>query len=227
MTNKDYTGSVAQYGYVQSGVGYLWKKYNHFDDEYAYQPTYNIQILRYAEVLLTYAEAKIELNEIDQSVVGAIDKVRLRSHQPGILTVDPSREGNQVKMRQIVRRERRVELAREMGMLFDMRRWRTGAIQNAEPTYGFLQPSGVDAKKGIYPDGYEQAPADLIPSFGEPGSERDLNDISSYAALVAKGYNLRHRDNDRSWDDRFYLWPIPQTERNKAPWLEQNPGYGE
>lgn len=59
------------------------------------------------------------------------------------------------------------------------------------------------------------------------GSERDLNDISSYAALVAKGYNLRHRDNDRSWDDRFYLWPIPQTERNKAPWLEQNPGYGE
>lgn len=227
VTNKDYTGSVAQYGYVQSGVGYLWKKYNHFDDEYAYQPTYNIQILRYAEVLLTYAEAKIELNEIDQSVVGAIDKVRLRSHQPGILTVDPSREGNQVKMRQIVRRERRVELAREMGMLFDMRRWRTGAIQNAEPTYGFLQPSGVDAKKGIYPDGYEQAPADLIPSFGEPGSERDLNDISSYAALVAKGYNLRHRDNDRSWDDRFYLWPIPQTERNKAPWLEQNPGYGE
>lgn len=227
VANADYTGSVAQYGYVQSGVGYLWKKYNHFDDEAAYEPTYNINVLRYAEVLLTYAEAKVELGEMDASVVGAIDKVRLRSGQPGILTVDPSREGDQAKMRQIVRRERRVELAREMGMLFDMRRWRTGAVQNAEPTYGFYQPSGVDAKNGVYPDGYEQAPADLIPSFGEPGSERDLNDISSYAALVEKGYNLRHRDKDRSWDNRFYLWPIPQTERNKAPWLTQNPGYGE
>lgn len=227
VPNKDYTGSVAQYGYVQNGVGYLWKKYNHFDDEYAYQPTYNINVLRYAEVLLTYAEAKIELGELDATVTAAIDKVRMRSHQPGILTVDPTREGNQAKMRQIVRRERRVELAREMGMLFDMRRWRTGAIQNAEPTYGFFQPSGVDAKKGVYPDGYDTCPDDLVPSFGEPGSERDLNDISSYAALVAKGYNLRHRDADRSWDDRFYLWPIPQTERNKAPWLKQNPGYGE
>jgi hypothetical protein len=229
VTNKDYTGSVAQYGYVQSGVGFLWKKYDHFDDEYAYHPTYNINILRYAEVLLTYAEAKIELNQLDATVVNAIDKVRLRASvkQPGILSVDPTREGNQAKMRQIVRRERRVELAREMGMLFDMRRWRTGAIQNAEPTYGFLQPSGVVPATNTYPDGYDQAPADLIPSYGEPGSDRDMNDIASYKALVDKGYNLRSRDKDRSWDDKFYLWPIPQTERNKCPWLEQNPGYGE
>lgn len=227
VTNKDYSSSVAQYGYVQSGVGYLWKKYNHFDDEYAYQPTYNINILRYADVLLTYAEAKIELNEMDASVVSAIDKVRLRAHQPGILSVDPSRQGNQEKMRQIVRRERRVELAREMGMLFDMRRWRTGDIQNAEPTYGFFQPSGVDAKTKTYPDGYEHAPADLVPSYGIPGSRSDLNDISSYKALVEKGYNIRMRDKSRLWNDKFYLWPIPQTERNKCPWLEQNPGYGE
>jgi hypothetical protein len=130
-------------------------------------------------------------------------------------------------MRQIVRRERKVELAKEMGMLFDMRRWRTGNIQNAEPTYGFLQPSGVNAATKVYPDGYEQAPADLIPSFGEAGSDRDMNDISSYKALVDKGYNLRSRDKSRSWDDKFYVWPIPQTERNKCPWLTQNPGYGE
>lgn len=227
VTNKDYTGSVAQYGYAQSGVGFLWKKYDHFDDEYAYHPTYNINILRYAEVLLTYAEAKIELNEIDATVVNAIDKVRLRAGQPGLLSVDPTRSSDQAKMRQIVRRERRVELAREMGMLFDMRRWRTGALQNAEPTYGFLQPTGVDPATNTYPDGYDQAPADLIPSYGAPGSERDMNDIASYKALIDKGYKLRTRDKDRSWDDKFYLWPIPQTERNKCPWLTQNPGYGE
>jgi hypothetical protein len=227
ITNKDYTGSVAQYGYIQSGVGFLWKKYDHFDDETVDQPHYNIILLRYAEVLLTYAEAKIELGDIDASVVSAIDKVRLRSGQPGILSVDPTRMASQTKMRQIVRRERKVELAREMGMFFDMRRWRTGALQNAEPTYGFLQPTGVDAATKTYPDGYEQAPADLIPSFGDAGSDRDINDIASYKALVEKGYNLRSRDKDRSWNDMFYLWPIPQTERNKCPWLTQNAGYGE
>ncbi len=227
VDNKDYSGAVAQYGYVQSGVGFAWKKYNHYDDESSAVPTYNISILRFAEVLLTYAEAKIELNELDASVVSAIDRVRARVGMPGILTVNPARQGNQDLMRQIVRRERKVELAKEMLMLFDMRRWRMGAIQNAEPTYGFLQPTGVDAAKGLYPDGYDQAPADLIPSYGEAGSERDLNDIASYKALVEKGYNLRVRDKSRSWEDRFYLWPIPQTERNKCPWLEQNPGYGE
>lgn len=224
VDNKDYAGSVAQYGYAFSGVGFAWKKYNHYDDESSAVPTYNIHIMRFAEVLLTYAEAKIELGEIDATVVNAIDRVRARVGMPGILEVDPSREGDQAKMRQIVRRERKVELAKESLMFFDMRRWRTGAIQNAEPTYGYPLPQGVDASKGIYPDGYEQATPDMVPSYGEPGSERDINDIASYSAFADK---LRTRDKSRSWDDRYYLWPIPQTERNKCPWLKQNPGYGE
>ena len=227
IDNKDYSGSVAQYGYAQSGVGFAWKKYNHYDDESSAQPTYNILILRLAEVFLTYAEAKIELGELDATVVNAIDRVRARVGMPGILSVDPTRDGDQAKMRQIVRRERKVELAKESLMLFDMRRWRVAAIQNAEPTYGYPQPDGVDASKGIYPDGYEtKADADMIPSYGEPGSERDMNDIASYADLAEK-YNLRVRDKSRSWNDAHYLWPSPQTERNKCPWLKQNDGYGE
>lgn len=224
IANLDYEGSVAQYGYVFSGVGFAWKKYNHFDDEASAEPTYNIHIMRFAEVLLTYAEAKIELNELDATVINAIDRVRARVGMPGILSVDPTREGNQLKMRQIVRRERKVELAKEALMLFDMRRWRTGALQNAEPTYGYPQPIGLDPANGIYPDGYEQATPDMVPSYGEPGSERDINDIASYKAFADK---LRMRDKDRIWEDRFYLWAIPQTERNKCPWLTQNLGYGE
>lgn len=224
VDNLDHTGSVAQYGYALSGVGFAWKKYNHYSDESSAVPTYNIHIMRFAEVLLTYAEAKIELNQIDATVVNAIDRVRSRVGMPGILTVDPGRAGNQTKMRQIVRRERKVELIKEAVVFFDMRRWRTGSIQNAEPTYGYPLPVGIDASKGIYPDGYEQATPDMVPSFGEPGSERDVNDVASYAAFASK---LRMRDRDRSWDDKFYLWPIPQTERNKAPWISQNPGYGE
>lgn len=221
VDNKDYVGAVAPYGYVQSGVGFAWRKYNHFDDESTAIPTYNIILMRYAEVLLTFAEAKIELGEMDAMVVNAIDQVRARVGMPGILIADPSRAGNQLKMRQIVRRERKVELAKESLHFFDMRRWRIGALQNAEPTYGYPLAIGVNASKNIYPDGYEQATADMVPKFLGEG---DLNDIASYSAYASK---LRSRDKGRTWNDRFYLWPIPQTERNKSPWLTQNKGYGE
>ena len=89
VANLDYAGAVAQYGYVSSGVGFAWKKYNHFDDEANANPSYNILIMRFAEILLTYAEAKIELNELDATVVNAIDRVRARVDMPGILSVDP------------------------------------------------------------------------------------------------------------------------------------------
>lgn len=224
VTNMDHTSPVAQYGYIQSGVGYLWKKYNHFDDEPVHMATYNIILMRLAEVMLTYAEAKIELNQIDQTVYDAIDRVRARVGMPGVLTVDATRAGNQEKMRQIVRRERKVELIKEAGQhFFDMRRWRTAAIENSEKTYGFPRATATSSDK--YPDGYTQVTPDMVPTYGTAGSEFDLNDVAQYAAF---GEKLRSRDVSRptNWNDMFYLWPIPQTERNKAPQLTQNDGYG-
>ena len=221
ITNLDYTGSVAQYGYIQSGVGYLWKKYNYFNDEIVSEPTYNVLMMRYAEVLLIYAEAKIELNQVDNSVTSAINEVRTRVAMPSVSTLDP------IRLRQIVRRERKVELARETGLhFFDMRRWRTGALENAEKTYGFPLPIGVNAATNTYPNGYDQVLPSMVPTYGATGSERDLNDLASYDAY---GSRLRQRDKDRAknWDNKFYLWPIPQTELNKAPWLTQNAGYGQ
>ncbi|MBW1654110.1 RagB/SusD family nutrient uptake outer membrane protein [Flavobacterium quisquiliarum] len=221
ISNLDYTGSVAQYGYIQSGVGYLWRKYNYFNDEIVSEPSYNILMMRYAEILLIYAEAKIELNQVDGTVLSAINEVRSRVNMPGTTSSDP------VRLRQLVRRERKVELARETGLhFFDMRRWRTGALENAEKTYGFPLATGVNAATNTYPDGYTQVTADMVPTYGGAGSDRDLNDLALYAAFGSK---LRQRDADRpnNWKDRYYLWPIPQTERNKAPWLSQNDGYGQ
>ena len=223
VDNADYRGAVSAFGYVQSGVGFAWRKYNHFDDESTFTATYNIMIMRYAEILLSYAEAKIELGEMDATVVDAIDRVRARVGMPGILNADISRAGNQNKMRQIVRRERKVELIKESLYFFDMRRWRLGTIQNAEPTYGYPLAIGVNPTTNTYPNGYDQATPDMVPTYGGAGSERDLNDVASYAAFASK---LRMRDRDRKWEDRFYLWPIPQTEINKQPSLSQNLGYG-
>ena len=81
--------------------------------------------MRYAEVLLTYAEASIELGgaSIDQSVLDAINAIRGRADvgMPDVTTT------NQVQLRCIVRRERLVELAIEGHRLYDIRRWEIGS----------------------------------------------------------------------------------------------------
>ena len=82
----------------------------------------NIILLRYAEVLLTYAEAKIELGEIDQSVYEAINAVRQRQ-SVNMPIVTPGNASSQVEMRDVVRKERAIELAFEGLRLFDIRRW--------------------------------------------------------------------------------------------------------
>lgn len=82
----------------------------------------NVNLIRYAEVLLTYAEAKIESNQIDQSVYDAINEVRQREDvsMPPITSDDAS---SQAELREIVRKERTIELAFEGLRLFDIRRW--------------------------------------------------------------------------------------------------------
>lgn len=82
----------------------------------------NFILIRYADVLLMYAEAKIELGEIDQSVYDAINAVRQRP-DVGLPPIEPGK--SQEEMREIVRRERTVELAMEGLRFFDIRRWRT------------------------------------------------------------------------------------------------------
>lgn len=96
-------------------------------------------LMRYAEVLLTYAEARIELNQLDQTVIDAINAVRARAygvdmddtdHYPEIVLTD------QPTMRKIVRNERRVELALEGLRWFDIRRWKIGSSVMGKPIYG-------------------------------------------------------------------------------------------
>jgi hypothetical protein len=221
--NQDRNSGVSQYGFAESGVGYLWKKYNHYDDEPAPYPTYNYVIMRFAEILLTYAEAKIELNDLDESVYSAIDRVRARAGQPALRIADASRAGNQEKMRQIVRRERKVELIDEGLHFFDMRRWRIGDLENSQPTYGYPVLANTD-KLSLNVDSYALATPDMVPSFGASGSREDINDIANYSVFAT---NLRVRDKGRYWDNAFYLSPLSQAELNKAPQLRpNNPGYG-
>ncbi len=96
-------------------------------------------LMRYSEILLTYAEARIEANQIDQSVLDAINKVRARAygktlndtgHYPEITATD------QATLRTVVRNERHVELALEGLRWFDIKRWRIGDQVLGKPMLG-------------------------------------------------------------------------------------------
>ncbi|MDR2389143.1 MAG: RagB/SusD family nutrient uptake outer membrane protein [Tannerellaceae bacterium] len=82
----------------------------------------NLIYLRYAEILLTYVEASIELGgqEIDPSVLDALNALRSRPDvdMPKVTSTE------QTALREILRRERMVELAMEGHRLYDIRRWR-------------------------------------------------------------------------------------------------------
>jgi starch-binding outer membrane protein, SusD/RagB family len=121
--------------YIASTTGFNIKKYVLAED-YANPANngINIILLRYAEVLLTYAEAKIELNQLDASVISALNAVRNgRSDvkQPSISVAT-----SQAELRAIVRRERTVELAFEGQHLFDIRRWKTAETVIPGSIYG-------------------------------------------------------------------------------------------
>jgi len=84
----------------------------HSDQDWVY--------LRYADVLLMYAEAKNEVSGPDASVYAAINAVRTR---PGVNMPAIPNGLSQADMRTRIRHERRIELALEGQRYFDLKRW--------------------------------------------------------------------------------------------------------
>ncbi|RNC63594.1 RagB/SusD family nutrient uptake outer membrane protein [Proteiniphilum sp. X52] len=76
--------------------------------------------IRYAEVLLNYAEAQNEAVGADESVYNAMEVVRRRAGLGGTLPAGLDQTG----MRERIRHERKVELAFEGHRFWDIRRWR-------------------------------------------------------------------------------------------------------
>ncbi|PSL43067.1 putative outer membrane starch-binding protein [Chitinophaga niastensis] len=134
--NPIQTGAPDFYSpYGNSKTGYLVKKFAPFVSDYAdiWNTGLNIMVIRYAEVLLTYAEAKIEKGSIDGSVYNAIDAVRTRAGMPA---TNQAVYNNQTKLRELIRRERRVELGLEGLRWFDVQRWKIGPQVMPGPLMG-------------------------------------------------------------------------------------------
>lgn len=183
------------------------------DNGYKLEP--DLIILRYADVLLMYAEAKIEKGDIDQSVLNAINQVRARAYgvdvsatssYPAVTTTD------QAQLRTILRTERRMEFAFEDLRFFDMQRWRLFDKVFNMKNYGIYQAREENMNKLVTP-GYW---------FWHIAPDIDENGCADFTALEAYGINPL---SQRSWDDRQYLWPIPTTEITINENMKQNPGY--
>ncbi len=212
VTNNDTRSNAA----FASFNGLLWNK--GVDEEWLvnHQVDDDIIIMRYADVLLMYAEAKIELDEIDQSVLDAINQVRARAYgvdytntgdYPAVTTTSQS------ELRKILRMERRMELAFENRRYMDIIRWRIAEQVLNTDIYGMLDVS--DLQERVIEPGLWFFPD--VPSIDENGIP-DLSPMYD-AGLVRR---LAQRRFDAS---RQYLWPLPTSDIMINENLVQNPGY--
>lgn len=86
----------------------------------------NIRILRYADVVLMYAEALNEMGGTDNTTkaLAAVNSVRARARIGAIAgTLPDVTTTDQSLLREAIRKERRVELAMEHDRFFDLVRW--------------------------------------------------------------------------------------------------------
>jgi starch-binding outer membrane protein, SusD/RagB family len=106
----------------------------HWSDQqvYGYNDVVNWIVLRYAEVLLIRAEALIEANVNLTEATSRINEVRARVGLPDLA---PGK--TQAELRDLVRYERRIELAQEGTRFWDLRRWNLleQAMEFAEKNY--------------------------------------------------------------------------------------------
>jgi hypothetical protein len=137
--NKDRIGES-----YSTFTGYWVKKYIDERDKEGVRGL-DFTIIRYSEVLLSYVETLIETGDwTNPDVINYLNQVRNRAGMP---SVNVSVYNSQEKLRELVRRERRVELAFEGVRYFDIRRWGIfEEVMNGQ-VYGAYDPNTGDFVK--------------------------------------------------------------------------------
>ena len=199
--------------------GFVLKK--HVDEEWIDDRLTDtpMRIIRYADVLLMYAESKMEMNEIDASVFNAINQIRARAYKCGVDETSkyPAvTETNQTALRKIIRNERRIELCWENRRWFDLIRWRMCEEVLGPGTYVYGLPQNAQSTANEK-TGYWPFPKDFRPKM-RPDSSIDMSDLENYPDYFT-------HNAERGFVTRQYLYPIPIKERTICPALTQNPGY--
>ncbi|QDK81036.1 RagB/SusD family nutrient uptake outer membrane protein [Spirosoma sp. KCTC 42546] len=161
------------------------------------EEAYDYPVIRYAEVLLNYAEAVFERNgtisdaDLDKSL--NLVRQRVNKKMPKLSTAFA--EANGLDMRTEIRRERNVELFYEGFRVDDLKRWAAADVLK-QPLVG-VKWTGTEFQS-------------LWPSQSSTAKDADGNIIV---------------DGSRSFTDKNYLIPIPTQQIQLNPQLTQNPGW--
>ncbi len=209
-----------------------WSVDNDYYDSYgAY---YDLPYLRYAEVLLDYAEAMAEMGKCDETVWNkTIKLLRERAGVNGAVpaTYDPYLANyymNQTTDKWIleIRRERGIELIMEDRREEDLMRWKLGNLLT-KPWFGMYVPA-INTLMDLDGNGtYDFYAADkTVPDKDKvKGVVYIAPGEGTYRGLTNGNSGYLKVLNERVWEDKMYLKPIPRTAIIISPNLQQNQGW--
>ena len=180
-----------------SQTGYLNKKWaveRQVADNYE---SMDFPVLRYAEVLLNWAEAKYEYDgQInDGDLNKSLNLVRKRSNPKMTMLSNGLVDGNGLNMREEIRRERTVEFILEGMRMDDLKRWGMAKTEMPGDLKG-IKYTGTWFESNWTPQPY---PTDV------------------------NGLLIRY--TGRQWDDKCNLYPLPSDQIQLNENLGQNPGW--
>lgn len=195
--------------------------------------------MRYAEVLLNYAEAKAELGTITQDDADrSINLLRDRVKMPHLNIADANARPDDFLAKQYrnvsgdckgaileVRRERRVELFLEGFRFYDIVRWKEGGLFTEKCRGAYIKVPGkydIDGNGSIDVVFYsETKPTDVK----DDGTVEFINIAGRFTLSEGlEGEIIANPNINRSWDEeRDYLYPIPLEDLRLNPYLVQNP----
>ncbi|MCK3683790.1 RagB/SusD family nutrient uptake outer membrane protein [Maribellus sp. YY47] len=186
-------------------TGYVIKKYDHPYDAISGTGARRIPkaypIIRYAEILLSYAEAvnnltsshTVQLGDQQYTISRDIEEIKnsfnLVRYRAGLPGLSANQLNNPTDVQQAIERERMVEFLYENRRFYDVRRW------------GIYEESEREPIRGMNPDGADR----------ESYYRRTIPATSSYLT--------------RAVDKKLVWVPLPRTELRRLPSLDQNPGY--
>jgi starch-binding outer membrane protein, SusD/RagB family len=112
-------------GSSSTPTGYFTRKYYDMQHEADLNSSLNLMLFRYADILLMYAEAKNELNQMNSTVWDQTIKVlRSRAGFTNAAALSYNAGLGQAGLKEVIRNERRVEFGMEGLRIFDIRRWK-------------------------------------------------------------------------------------------------------
>ena len=205
--------------------------------------TNSVPMIRYAEVLLNYAEAKAELGTLtDADWASTVGVLRARAGITGGLSSKPMVADPYLIANYFpgisdptileVRRERGIELSLEGLRFSDVLRWKRGPLMQMEWN-GFYVPA-LNTPMDLNEDGVLDVAfyQGSKPSPAAPGVT--YVDVSAQVGGKTNSQRLKNGTSgeliwmseiSRRWDDKLYYYPIPQADLLKNPKLGQNPGW--